>query len=106
MYLLVTRPAQAHEVALVVRAAFRQGNNVVDFLDRNVTSLLQAHLAERMLVDVACADALPGASVSFAGRVAARELLVEPCAPGSTVRRPRTGSGSPDSGRAVSVSLA
>ncbi len=68
--------AQAHEVRLIIRAAFRQGNDVVDFLDCDVASLLQAHLAERMLVDVACADALPRPSVSFASRVTARELLV------------------------------
>jgi hypothetical protein len=57
--LLVAGTAQAHEVRLVVRAAFREGNDVVDFLDRNISSVLQALLAEGMLVDVARADALP-----------------------------------------------
>ncbi len=49
---------------------------MVDFLDRNVSSLLKAHLAQGMLVNVAVADAFPMPAVSFAGRVAARERLV------------------------------
>jgi hypothetical protein len=72
----VTRPAEAHEVRLVVRAALGERNDVVDFLDRNVPSLLKAHLAQGMLVDVARADAGPGSSVAFACGVAAGERLV------------------------------
>jgi hypothetical protein len=59
--------AQAHEVRLVVRPALREGEDVVDLLDRDIPSVLQALLAEGMLVDVARADALPRPAVPFAG---------------------------------------
>jgi hypothetical protein len=51
-------------------------NDVVDFLDRDVASFLQALLTERMLVDVPVTDSFPSSAVAFAGRVAALELLV------------------------------
>jgi hypothetical protein len=76
MNLLMARPAETHEVRLIIGAALREGNNVMDFLDGDVASFLQTHLAERMLVNVTITDAFPCATVSFAGRITACELLV------------------------------
>jgi len=53
VYLLVTRTTKTHKVRLVIRSSLGERDDVVVFLHGDVASLLQAHLAERMLVDVA-----------------------------------------------------
>ena len=76
MNLLVTASAKTHEVLLIIGSAFRERNDVVDLLDRDLPAVLQALLTERMLVNVAGSDLCPAPPVAFAGRVAALELLV------------------------------
>ena len=44
MDLLVAAPAQTHEVTLIMRSAFREGNDVMHLFHRNVASSLEAHL--------------------------------------------------------------
>ena len=75
---LVAGAAEAHEVCLLVAAAFCEREYMVDFLHVDVASFLQALLAERVLSDVAVADPFPRPAVALAGRVAALELLVVP----------------------------
>jgi hypothetical protein len=76
MDLLVARPAKAHQIRLIIRSAFRERNDVMNFIHRDISSVLETFLAERVLVDIARSDALPCSAVSFAGRVAAGELLI------------------------------
>jgi hypothetical protein len=76
MNFFMARTTEAHEVRLIVCSSFGERNDVMDFLNRNVSSFLQALLAERMLVDVPVTDSFPRPAVAFAGRVAALELLV------------------------------
>lgn len=50
--LLVTRTAMTHKVRFVIGSAFGERNDVVDFLNRDISAFPKAHLAERMLVDI------------------------------------------------------
>ena len=72
----MTRTAKAHEVALIICPSLGERNDVVDFLDRDVASGLEALLTERVFVNVPVTDSFPSSAVAFAGRVAALELLV------------------------------
>jgi hypothetical protein len=48
----------------------------MDFLDWNVSSLPEAHLAKRMLVNVSITNSFPSPAVSFAGGVTTGEVFV------------------------------
>ena len=48
----------------------------MNFLNRNVSSLTEAHLTKRMLMNVPIADACPGSAVSFPGGIATGEVFV------------------------------
>ena len=55
--------AQAHEVALIMGAAFADGKNVVNLFHRNILTLHKATLAEWVLMNVTVADTFPCAAV-------------------------------------------
>jgi len=55
--------AQAHEVILIVGAAFADGKDVVNLFDCDVLAILQAALTERVLVNVSISDPFPCAAV-------------------------------------------
>lgn len=67
MNLFVTRPAKAHQILFLVASAFGQRHDVMHLFGRNVSSFLQALLAERMLPNITITDSLPGSAVTFAG---------------------------------------
>ena len=46
MYFRVTRLTQRHQVAEIVTAAARHGNDVVHLFDRSELTLFQTHLAQ------------------------------------------------------------
>lgn len=48
MYLRVTRLAQRHQVAEIITAAARHGNDVVYLLNRSEPTLFQTHLTQRV----------------------------------------------------------
>lgn len=76
MYLRVTGLAKAHEVVLVMRAAFTDGKDVVDFLNGRIASLFKTAFAQRVLADVAVADPFPRTSVFLIAVCAARVPVV------------------------------
>lgn len=67
--------AEAHEVVSCVSAAFRNGQNVVNFLYRDQPTFLEAHLTERMLCRIAVTDAFPRSAV-LAVHIGAALILV------------------------------
>ena len=64
-YLRVARLAQRHKVILVVSAAAGEGTDMVHLRCRCGLVVLQAHLTQGMLSDVAVPDAFPRSAVSF-----------------------------------------
>lgn len=72
----MTASAETHEVLLIIRSSLGDRNDMVDLLDRNIPSVLQALLAEWMLVDVSGPDLSPLASVPFMSVVATGEVVV------------------------------
>ena len=76
MYLFMTGATKAHEVLFVIGSSLGERNDVVNFLDGNVASFLQALFTKRMLVNVAVTDSFPCSAVPLAGGVTARELLI------------------------------
>jgi hypothetical protein len=63
----MTGAAKAHEVLLVIGSSIGERNDVVNFLDGNVASFLQALFTKRMLVDIPVTDSFPRPAVSFSG---------------------------------------
>ena len=63
VYLVVTRVAQRHEVAFVMRTAFGHRKYVVHLVHHGHPTFLQAHLAQRMLGSVTVADTRPRSAV-------------------------------------------
>jgi hypothetical protein len=76
MHFLVAGVAEAHQVIFLAAPAFRQRHDVVHLLRLHVPSFKKAAFAERMLMDVAVPDPLPGPAVPFPGGVAAGERVV------------------------------
>ena len=64
-YLRVARLAQRHKVILVMSAAAGEGTDMVHLRCRCGFVVLQAHLAQGMLSNVAVPDAFPCSAVSF-----------------------------------------
>ena len=79
MYLVVTTPTKAHQVALVMRTAFGQRHDVVYFFYRCEPSVSKALLAQRMRLDIATAYSLPRSAVAFADVIAPFVLVVSLC---------------------------
>ena len=73
---LMTRYAERHQVALVMRAAVGERLDVMDKRRENVSALLFALLAERMPRQMTVTDFLPRTSVSLMLIVAAREPVI------------------------------
>ena len=76
VHLFVTGTAQRHQVAFIVRSAFGKGNDVVNFLNRNVPAVLQAFLAEGVLLHVPLTDRPPPAAIALGTVIAARKAVV------------------------------
>jgi hypothetical protein len=72
----MTAPAETHEVAFVIGSSFRDRNDVVDFLDRNIPSVFKTFFAERMLVHIPRPDLSPLAAVTFVSVVTSGEVIV------------------------------
>ena len=70
---------KSHEIALLVAAAFRERKDVVYLLGGRKPALLLAFLTERMRLDVAVSDTLPGTTVPFVGGGVAFVLVVLFC---------------------------
>lgn len=68
--------AEAHEVRLIVRAAFADWFDVMDLFNRDVLAFLHTHLAEGMLMNVAGPDLTPLSSVSLVPVVPSGEMIV------------------------------
>lgn len=61
----MTGLAERHQVLVVMRSAFRQRRDVVDFLGRRVPSLLSALLAERVRNKKSLSDLSPASAITF-----------------------------------------
>ena len=73
----VTGLAQAHQVRWVVCTTSREGYDVVDLLGRGVPACFEAHLAQRMLLEMAVTDLSPCTAVTVTGlRVALISVIV------------------------------
>jgi hypothetical protein len=70
---------KSHEVALLIAATLRERANVVHLLGRGKPTLFLALLTERMRLDVAVTDALPGTTIPFVGSGVAFVLVVLFC---------------------------
>lgn len=68
--------AKGNQIISCVSAALGQGHLVVDFLGRNQSAFLLAHLTQRMLLHIAVTDTLPSPSVSTAYSRVSVVLLV------------------------------
>ena len=73
---LMTRYAERHQIALVMRAAVGERLDVMDKRRENVSALLFALLAERMPCQMTVTDFLPRTSVSLMLIVATSEVVV------------------------------
>lgn len=76
MDLLVTAPAQAHQVAFIIRSASRQRHYVMDLLNLHKSPFLQTHLTKRMNPDISVTDPSPWSSVSLAGRISTLKMFI------------------------------
>ena len=56
---IVTASAKAHEIALFVRPASVDWQDVMHFLNGRRSARFQAHLAQRMFFYISCPDTLP-----------------------------------------------
>ena len=65
MYLTVAAFAKTHQIAWIIRAAFRKRFDVMDFLDRCHDTFAITFLAVRMRFDVNAADPPPLLAVAF-----------------------------------------
>jgi len=68
--------AKGNQIISCVSAALGQRHFVVDFLSRNQSAFLLAHLTQRMLLHIAVTDTLPSPSVSTAYSRVSVVLLV------------------------------
>ena len=64
-YFRVTRLAQAHKIALLMRSALWQRNNVVNLLCRGQSAIPFTNLTQWMLCYVSVTDSFPRSSVPF-----------------------------------------
>ena len=71
--------AKRDQGAVLIGAALRERDNMVDFFHRNETSFLKAQLAEGMALDVSVADDLPVLSVPALRGLAITAILFITC---------------------------
>lgn len=76
VYFRVTRLTQRHQVAEIVTAAARHGNDVVHLLNRSEPTLFQTHLAQRVSRNVPPAYFPPRSAVFLVAVSGADELVV------------------------------
>ena len=76
MYLRMTGLTQRHQVAEIITAAARHGNNVVYFLNRSEPPLFQTLLAQRMSRNVPFSYLTPRSAVLLVAFSRADELIV------------------------------
>jgi len=62
----VARFAQTHEIVIIMRSAFGQGNDMVYFLCRSQPVILKTFLAQRMCLYIPVPYAFPRPAVTFA----------------------------------------
>lgn len=74
--LFVTGAAEAHQITFLVRSTLGQRYDVMYLFNSDVSSLLQALLTQRVLVNISVAYLFPFPSVPFVAVVPALELLV------------------------------
>ena len=74
----MTRYAERHQVALIVRATVRNRLDVMHKRRENVSALLFALLAERMPRQVSISNPAPYAAIPLVLIVAAREAVIMP----------------------------
>ena len=79
MYLIVTTPTKAHQVAFVMGTAFGQRHDVVYFFDRCKPPVSKALLTQRMHLDIATAYSLPRSAVAFADVIVPFVLVIPLC---------------------------
>ena len=75
---LMTRYAERHQIALVVRAAVGERSNMMHKRREDVSALLFALLAERMSCQVSISNPAPCAAIPCVLIVAAHEVVVVP----------------------------
>ena len=75
---LMTRHAERHEIALVMRAAIAERLDVMHERRRDEASVRSAHLAQRFACQMPVANLSPRAAVSLVLFVAANETFVMP----------------------------
>jgi hypothetical protein len=63
----VTRLTESHEIALIIASAFGERTNVVNLLGGSEPTLFLTLLTERVRLDVAITDTLPGTTISLIG---------------------------------------
>lgn len=76
MYFRVARLAQRHQVAEIITAAARHGNNVMYLLNRSKPTLFQTHLAQRMSRNVPLSYLPPRSAVLLVAFSRADEFIV------------------------------
>jgi hypothetical protein len=72
----VTGFTESHEITLLIAAALGERANVMNLLGRGKLTLLLTFLTERMRLNVAVTNTLPGTTVSFVGSGVAFVLVV------------------------------
>ena len=73
---LMTRHAERHQVALIVRAAVGERSNMMHKRRKDVSALLFTHLTERMPRQVSISNPAPYATIPLVLIVATRKMLV------------------------------
>lgn len=76
MYFRMTRLAQRHQVAEIVTAAVRHGNDVVHLLNRSEPTLFQTHLAQRVSRSIPLSYLSPSSAVFLVAVDRTSELVV------------------------------
>ena len=76
MYFRVAGLTQRHQVAEIITAAARHGNNVVYLFDRSEPTLFQTHLAQRVSRSIPLSYLPPRSAVLLVAVSRADELIV------------------------------
>ena len=75
---LMTRYAERHQVALIVRAAVGERSNMMHKCRKDVSALLFTHLTDRMPRQVSISNLAPYAVISLVLIVSTSEVVVVP----------------------------
>ena len=74
----MTRYAERHQIALVIRATVGERSNMMHKRCENISPLLFAFLADRMPCQMSVTDPAPYAAIPLVLIVAAREVVIVP----------------------------